>query len=124
MKKTLFIFFIFMITNNLFANNYCSKQNITEDLAGKWESEDSYYFNFKIKNSKLCIEIKSDSDNIKREVTDILIENDKLKSFSLYTSSTNGYVQYYDFYRHSRTKYSLKVLSNYYKGNMYIFRTK
>lgn len=80
---------------DLYADEYCSKETIKQDLSGRWQGDDSYYFQFRVNSSKkLCISILEDNSDTERMMRDIVIADGKLQVFSFYTPSTNGYVLY------------------------------
>ena len=80
---------------NSYAAEYCSTQQVDQNISGKWKGSDSYYLIFNInKENRLCISILEDNSKIERNVRDIVIVDGKLKHFTYYTPSTDGYIIY------------------------------
>ena len=92
-KKTLLL--LMLLTHfNLSASEFCSTNQVNQDISGKWEGSDSYYLIFSVnKKKQLCISMKDNYANYKFFIKDIQIVNGKLKSFA-YASDNNTYTIY------------------------------
>ena len=115
---------LLMLVQNGFSSEFCSQENINQNIAGQWENSNSYYYIFKIKNNKLCISVKDDYSNTKRDVNKIEIKNGKLKLFSIHTPSTNALVVYKDINLVKENKLSYNWSSPYGSGYNVLIKTK
>ncbi|MCT7483314.1 hypothetical protein [Aliarcobacter cryaerophilus] len=126
-RKSVFILFTFFISigvTNLSAKEFCSKENVIDDISGKWEGSNSYYYLFEKRNNKLCISVIDPYSTTIRDVRDIIVKDGKLNLFTIHTPSTNSYTVIYDIYYTSKSKLSYNWLSPYGKGNNNLFNTK
>jgi len=112
-----FFLLLFLLSINLLANTYCSKDTIDQSISGKWQGNDSYYYNMSLDKKKhLCIEVKEDGQSTRRDIRDIYIENGILKAFLVYSPAMGSFSLTYDITFPMDSKMQTKWISSF--GNM------